>query len=330
MEQSFPGLTVECAPMEGVTRAMFRTVHKKMFTGVSRYYSPFLAPSADGVFSTKELREILPENNENVLLVPQLLTGRAEHFAWASKVLKELGYDTVNLNLGCPSGTVVAKHKGSGLLADTEELERLLEGVSEAAAQNGQRLSVKTRIGLESAELFPQLMEVFNQFPLEELIIHPRIRRQFYKGTVDREAFRYGLEHSRNPVCYNGDLFTVSDVLRLKEDFPAVDKIMLGRGLIADPALARRLAGGAPLTDGELRAFHDSLLEGYCAQVQGEVNILHKMKELWTYFGAMFPEGRRFVKEICKARTVSEYRLRVDALFGQCVMDPQSGFSAEN
>ncbi len=299
---------IDCAPMEGITRAVYRRRHHAQFGGIDRYFTPFLAPSADGVFSEKELREVLPEACAGVPTVPQLLAGRAEHFLWAARLMGELGYEEVNLNLGCPSGTVVAKHKGAGLLVHPEELDRFLQQVFEGLSGKNLKISVKTRIGMENAEEFPQIMEIFNQYPICDLTIHPRLRRQFYKGAPDPAAFAYGLERASMPVCYNGDVFCPEDARALHERFPAVRAVMLGRGLIADPALARVLRGGRALTAGELRQFHDGLLEDYSACILGEVNILHKMKELWNYWACLFPEDAKGVKAVRKAKHLPEYR----------------------
>ncbi len=305
---------IDCAPMEGITRAIYRRRHLEQFGGVDRYFTPFLAPSADGVFSEKELREVLPQACAGVPTVPQLLAGRAEHFLWAAKLMAELGYGQVDLNLGCPSGTVVAKHKGSGLLAHREELDRFLSEVFDGLAGSSLNLSVKTRIGMENSDEFPALIDIFNQYPICGLTIHPRLRRQFYKGKPDHQAFAYGLTHAAMPVCYNGDIFCKEDAQRLKDRFPQVTALMLGRGLIADPALARVLRGGPPLTGGELRQFHDSLLADYCGCILGEVNILHKMKELWNYWACLFPEDKKGIKALRKARALPEYRAAAAAV----------------
>ncbi len=318
---------IDCAPMEGVTRAVFRRRHHQLFGGIDRYFTPFLAPSADGVFSEKELREVLPEACAGVPTVPQLLAGRAEHFLWAAKLMEQLGYEEVNLNLGCPSGTVVAKHKGAGLLADPQELDRFLEEVFNGLAGNSLKISVKTRIGIEDPDEFPALIERFNQYPICDLTIHPRLRRQFYKGKPDLAAFAYGLSHAAMPVCYNGDVFCPQDAETLQQQFPAVENLMLGRGLIADPALARALRGGQALTAAELRAFHDGLLEDYCACILGEVNILHKMKELWNYWAGLFPQDKKGIKALRKARDLPEYRRAAAAVLAE---EPRGQYTPES
>lgn len=319
-------LSMEFAPLEGITKAVFRRVHRRMFSGVARYYAPFLSPTGDGFFSQKELREVLPENNGDVPLVPQLLTARAEHFRWAAGELRAMGYQTVNLNLGCPSGTVVSKHKGAGALGNSDELRALLWGVFDSAEQAGVRVSVKTRLGLENGEIWPLLVEIYNDFPLEELIIHPRTGRQLYRGAPDRAAFAWALDRLAAPVCYNGDLFTLPQINAFRAAFPTVKTVMLGRGLAANPALARQTAGGAPLKPEELQFFHDALLADYAARVRGDGNVLARMKELWEYFSAMLPGCARPLKTLRKTRTLAEYRAAAAALFAQCPVDPARGF----
>ncbi len=319
---------IYCAPMEGVTRALFRREHHVLFGGCDGYFTPFLAPSADGIFSEKELREVLPQTCAGVPTVPQLLAGRAEYFLWAAKLMGELGYTQVDLNLGCPSGTVVAKHKGSGLLADPDVLDRFLHDIFEGLKGEDLRVSVKTRIGLEDKDNWPRLLAVFDRYPICLLTVHPRLRRQFYKGKPDREAFALAQEQVRLPLCWNGDIFTPEDARAIREQFPAVRQVMLGRGLVTNPALARVLRGGPPLTGQELRQFHDSLLEGYSACILGEVNILHKMKELWNYWACLFPEDKKGVKALRKSRDLAEYRRAAAAVLAA---EPakNAGFSPE-
>lgn len=319
---------IDCAPMEGVTRSVFRAAHWARFPGVDTYFTPFLAPTADQMFSEKELREVRPAVNGGAPTVPQLLTARSEHFLWAARDMQALGYTQVDLNLGCPSGTVVSKHKGAGMLADPAVLDRFFEEIFEGLAGEILQISVKTRIGLEDSDSFPRLMEVFNRYPICQLTIHPRLRRQFYRGKPDLEAFALGLERAKMPVCYNGDIFTVEDARRMKERFPVVERIMLGRGLVADPALAREIRGGAPLSGDELRQFHEDILSGYCACIQGEVNVLHKMKELWNYWGCLFPQEKKGLKAVYKSRSLADYRRTSQAvLAGEPVKN--GGFSPD-
>ena len=178
----------EFAPMEGITDDIFRRLHHKYFPGVSRYYTPFLSPSEGRTFSKKELREVLPEHNEGVPLVPQLLTNRCELFLEGAKILKDLGYEEVNLNLGCPSGTVTTKGKGSSFLFP-ERREQLEKFLDEIFARCPLAISIKTRLGKSDPEEFPALLELYNRYPIKQLILHPRVQQDFYRKPVRMEWF---------------------------------------------------------------------------------------------------------------------------------------------
>ena len=199
-------MKIAFAPMEGLTGALYRQAHCRWFGGVDRYFIPFITPTQDHRFTKRELREILPEHNGGLTAVPQLLVRRAEDFLWAAGELAAMGYPEINLNLGCPSGTVVAKGKGSGFLGLPEELERFLDTVFDAAPC---AVSIKTRLGLREPEEFGPLLALFQRYPLAELIVHPRVQKDMYKNTPRRAYFARALADSPFPVCYNGDLYTV-------------------------------------------------------------------------------------------------------------------------
>lgn len=228
--------TISFAPMEGITGPTYRRVHREFFGGVDRYYTPFLAANKNHKFKHRETREFLPYDP---CLVPQVLTGNPEDFVWAAKTIAGAGYEEVNLNLGCPASTVVTKKKGSGLLADTYALECFLDGIF--SATDLPKISVKTRIGFNSPDEAEYLGELYANYPFCEVIIHPRVRRDFYSGTPDLEAFRIMKDKLSCPVCYNGDIRTVADAIKISEMFPDVQHIMIGRGLVADPALAEEI-----------------------------------------------------------------------------------------
>ena len=256
------------APMEGVTGYIYRNAYHAHFRPMDKYFTPFLAPKHNGGFSHREINDILPEHNEGMDTVPQLLTGNSEDFLRAARELKEYGYKEVNLNLGCPSGTVAAKGKGAGFLRDPEGLELFLEQVCEGMERLGLELSVKTRLGIEEPEEFDRLLSIYNRFPLKELIIHPRVLKDFYKYTPRMEAFRNAFANSAAPVCYNGDIVDRESYERLTAAYPALDAVMIGRGLLADPFLIETLSGQAGTerrrTQIErLSAFHQQILEGY-------------------------------------------------------------------
>ena len=300
------------APMEGITGYLYRNAHQEHFPGVDWYMSPFLAPNQKNTFRTREKNDILPENNRNVNLIPQILTNKAEEFIKGAHYLKEYGYGEVNLNLGCPSRTVASKHRGAGFLAVPEELDRFLDEIFEKAEVE---ISIKTRIGKDSGEEFAHLMEIYNQYPLKELIIHPRVQKDFYRNTPNLEVFAQGLAQCRCPVCYNGDLKTVTDVEEFRKRFPAVERIMIGRGLLANPGLVGELQGKEPVDKQKLRSFHDRIYRDYQGLLFGEKNVLFKMKELWSYLIESFEDAQKEAKKIRKAQRLSEYERAVEALF---------------
>ena len=211
------------APMEGLTGWRWRQVQSELFGGADRYYTPFLSPNANFEFQTKELQEINPEHNRDLFVVPQILTNRPEYFVWAAKECQSRGYSEVNLNLGCPSGTVTAKNKGAGLLRERDILRALLDGIFNALPDL--KISVKTRIGWDDPDQWPALLALLNDYPITLLIIHPRVRTEFYKGRVHRDAFAWAQANTGLPLCYNGDLLTPADVSAA----PNVP-LMFGRG----------------------------------------------------------------------------------------------------
>lgn len=288
------------APMEGLTDSVFRRLHHRYFPGVDRYYMPFLSPTVHRSLSHKEERELPPADSVKFAAVPQILTKNAEDFLWAAQVCRDRGYDEINLNTGCPSSTVVAKGKGSGMLRDAEALDAFLDAVFQKTPLP---VSVKTRLGLESPEEFPAILEVFNRYPIRELTVHPRVRRQFYDGEVDGEMFAYAMKHSKIPLCYNGNLFTLSQISALQAQYPQLPAVMLGRGLIADPGM---LSGGTNIA--LLERFMNELLEIYEADFGGSRNAMFRLKEHWSYLHTRFAGSDRLWKRLRKTTDVSEFR----------------------
>lgn len=309
-----------CAPLEGVTGYIFRALHHRQFPGTARYYAPFLSPRSRKALTSRERNDVHPDHNRGLTLIPQILTDDAALFLTAARAMAELGYKEVNLNLGCPSGTVVSKGRGSGFLARQPELERFLETV---CAESPLPVSVKTRVGVDYEEEWEELLPIFNRFPLQALIVHPRLRRDYYKGPVRLHLFRAAVEESRNPLIYNGDLFTVSDIRAFLQAFPGQNQLMLGRGLVTNPALVRELSGGAPLQKEELKAFHDALLEGYAQTLSGQRPLLFKMKEMWGYWLNLFPEAGRSAKLLRKCQTLSDYQAAVSGIFAGPMVLPE-------
>lgn len=302
------------APMEGVTGFLFRNAHKKYFGGVDKYYAPFLSPGKDQTFTKKAIRDLLPENNDGVNLVPQLMTCKAEEFLPAAEKLAQMGFCEVNLNLGCPSGTVTAKGKGAGFLAKPRELDWFLD---EIFSKTTVPISIKTRLGMKDPEEFEPILEIYEQYPICELTIHPRVREEFYRGRARVEDFEKALTKTRLPLCYNGDLFRVDDILRFAEYHPQVPAVMAGRGLIGDPALARRAKGGPSATKAELEAFQREIYEGYCREFGNRKNAMLRMKELWFYLIHLFEDNEKLAKKIKKAGDPDEFESQIAAVFRQ-------------
>ena len=249
-------MKIYLAPLEGITGWIFRSAVHECFGGFDKYFVPFIRPNQMGHLSAREKKDILPDHNTGMRTVPQILTNRADDFLRTAEKLKDYGYEEVNLNLGCPSKTVVTKGRGAGFLADPDSLDRFLGEIFDKCPI---RISLKTRLGMEDASEFVTLMEIYNKYPMEELIIHPRAQKDFYKNTPDLEAFARAADSSRSPVCYNGDIFSVEDYERFTKRFSGIDRIMTGRGVLKDPSLARRLRGGRGADKAELRRFHDLL-----------------------------------------------------------------------
>ncbi len=304
------------APMEGLTGYIYRNAHNEFFNNnsIDKYFSPFIVANQCEKLKTREINDILPENNKGIVLIPQLLTNNAKDFINASRKISNLGYNVINLNLGCPSGTVVAKNKGSGFLAKKEELDTFLyEIFSEAVT----KISIKTRIGKDQPEEFYELIEIFNKYPMEELIIHPRIQKDFYKNKPNLKIFKEALSLSKNPVCYNGDIHTINDYNEFSTDFPSVDTVMLGRGLLFNPGLINEIASGIKLDKEVLREFHDRIYDGYKKVMHGDRNVLFKMKELWFYMIRIFSNNEKYAKKIKKAERLFDYDEAVASLFNE-------------
>lgn len=311
-------MDIRFAPMEGVTDTVFRQIHHKCFGGVSRYYIPFVSPTQNHFFTARELKAISPESNAGMNAVPQLLAKDPEHFLWAAGELHAMGYEEVNLNIGCPSGTVTAKGKGAGMLRDPDGLQRFLEAVFEHTPI---AISVKTRIGFESPDEWPAILRVLSAFPLRELIIHPRTRTGFYKGPLYRECFEQAAAMGL-PVVYNGDLFTRADCDELRERHPEVP-MMLGRGLIANPALARELNGGEPVNAKDLQYFHDELQRAYLAQYP-KAQVHSRMREVMKYISCCFQDADKALKAIRKS-TPETYPTAVERLLA-CPLREDPGY----
>lgn len=295
------------APLEGLTDSIYRRLHHRYFPGVDRYYMPFLSPTIHRSLTHKEDRELPMADSVPFVAIPQILTRVPEDFLWAAQVCRDRGYGEVNLNIGCPSGTVVAKGKGSGMLRDMEGLGRFLDAVFSGSVLP---ISVKTRLGMEEPEEFSAILEILNHYPIRELTIHPRVRKQFYSGEVSLDWFAYAVEHSKNPLCYNGDILSLRQAEDLSRKFPRVEAVMIGRGLVADPGM---LSGG---TDKQtLEAFMNELLEVYTVEFGGSRNAMFRLKENWGFLHSRFEGSEKLWKRLRKTTDPQEFKAITAEMF---------------
>ena len=296
------------APMEGITDSIYRRIHHKYFAGVDRYYMPFLSPTVHRQLTHKEDRELPFADRVDFSAVPQILTKVPEDFLWAAKVCADRGYREVNINIGCPSGTVVSKGKGSGMLRDTDALDRFLDAVFSASPLP---VSVKTRLGMENPEEFPAVLDIYNRYPIAELTIHPRVRKDFYKEPVREEWFAYACDHAKMPLCYNGNLCTKEQMDAVAKRYPAVESLMIGRALIGDPGLLD--PNGT--TAGQLQAFHDELMEAYIEAFGSARNAMFRLKENWGFLHLRFENTDKLWKRLRKTTDINEYKAITNEIF---------------
>lgn len=314
------------APMEGLTNITWRQVHARLFSGVDAYFTPFLSPNQNLEFSNKELREIDPAANDGISVIPQLLTNNAAHFLWAVGELRHMGYTRVDLNLGCPSGTVMAKRKGAGFLTDPVALNGFL---GEIFANADIKISIKTRLGRCDMAEWESLLAIYVRYPLVELTVHPRLAVDGYNGHPRMEGYAAAVDAMPFPVCYNGDLSTVDDASRVIAAYPSTDALMLGRGLTGDPALVRQLKGGAPLNEAELRGYIEELYAAYRTYYPDQRAAIGRMKEHWLHLKKHFADSDRFYRRICKADSAPEYEAAAAVLWRDCAFMPlENGWEA--
>lgn len=303
------------APLEGITTYVYRNAFHRYFGPMDGYFTPFIVPHKDKRFNTRELKELSLEHNEGLYVVPQLLTNQAEDFLVTANEIANMGYREINLNLGCPSKTVVTKKKGSGFLAFPDELDRFLDAIFSKADFE---ISVKTRIGKDSADEFTELLRIYNQYPIKELTIHPRVQTDYYNNQPNLDAFEFAYHESKNPICYNGDIGSMEDVNALQERFPNLSSVMIGRGLIANPGMLNGMKRES------LYVFHQMIFEEYIRISSGDRNVLFKMKELWFYMISLFEDAEKIGKKIKKCERLKEYEEVVRILFDSYTLRGES------
>ena len=293
------------APMEGVTGFVIRNAVNKNFKCIDKFFTPFIP--AQKRLSQKILKDLAPENNEGMYLVPQLISNSSEEILEMIQILKDLGFNEFNLNLGCPSKTVVGKKRGSGMLTDLEMLDNFLGEIYEKADVP---VSVKTRIGFYETEEWPEILKIYKKYPISELIIHPRIQKEMYKGRPHLDAFKLAYDKlGPKKLIYNGDIWNKEDYEKIKKEFPDLKAIMMGRGLLSDP----EILNGISATNGKSSNFFSDAFNGYKGTMSEKDAMMH-MKEIFAFRKMSHPEEEKLIKKILKCNSVSEYDVLVKAL----------------
>jgi len=299
------------APLEGITTYIYRNTHFEMFEGCDAYYSPFINPCDQERISRKGIKDIFPERNEKINLKVQVLTNCSETFIKFEDKLYELGYNEVNLNFGCPASTVVKKGRGSGFLRTPDAIDKFLY---EIFSNTDIKTSVKTRIGYSSEDEMENLMDIYNKYPISNIIIHPRTRMDLYNGEPRLNVFEKAYNNSKSSVCYNGNVYSKEDYKNITERFPLIEGVMLGRGAIKNPALFREIKGGKPIETRELIEFTNRLKNNYYEALQSENFTLCKLKEIWVYMLQNFPDEVKIAKAVKKSKNLFEFMNAINNL----------------
>ncbi len=321
-------MQIYLAPMEGITGHVYRRVYSKIYKGVDKYFTPFIATNQTFKMKNREKREIDPKYNEGMNVIPQLLTNNAQQFVWYAREIQKLGYKEVNLNAGCPSGTVVAKRKGSGMLSDLDIFDEFLDEVFTTMG-NEMDISIKTRLGISDFSEIEDIINLYNKYPIKELTIHPRTRDDFYKNKVSFEAFELANQLARKdlPICFNGDIKTVEDAINVQQKYQNVKSIMLGRGILANPNLPEQIVEKkVNLSSTEyyipeiskLEELAEGVFQGYLEEFTGEKDAVNRMKEFWIYLANPLMElngMKKALKAITKSKDKKSYEVANKEMF---------------
>jgi tRNA-dihydrouridine synthase B len=311
------------APLHGYTEASYRSALASCFAGFDEAVAPFIALSPAERFNPVRLRDLKPELNRQMSVIPQILGNDPASFIQTALALHDLGYTRLNWNLGCPKRSIAAKKRGSGLLPFPELIYAVLEKIIPAIQQ---KLSVKLRLGRNNPDEIFAVIEVLNSFPLESVIIHPRLGVDMYAKSADADAFAEVLPILKHPAVYNGDIFTVDDFHRLSARFPSVDGWMIGRGALANPFLAEQIKGielpGTKDQRDRFSAFVNHLQQQYKAESHTSTYLLNRMKDNWGFFAFRFSDCEQIYNALSHAQTMEAFqKLQSDILENAGWMD---------
>ena len=304
--------TLLSSPLQGFTDFRFRNAQNKIFGGIDTYYAPYIRLNGKMVIKSSYQRDLLPENNSSLEVIPQIITNDADEFLFVAKYVQEFGYKELNWNLGCPYPMVTKCGMGSGLISNTEKINQILHKVHN---ESDIIVSMKMRLGYDTTEEILDVLPILETYPIKNIAIHARIGKQLYKGGVHLDAFQQCIDNTKLKLYYNGDITSVAKFKEMQQRFPSIDHWMIGRGLIADPFLPSMIKNDSfeyPKNKMELFSeFHDTLYEGYSESLSGSTHILLKMHHLWEYFSVIFANPHKVNKKIKKAKSIRNYEAAV-------------------
>ncbi|WP_396142068.1 tRNA dihydrouridine synthase [Flavobacterium sp.] len=308
--------TLLSSPLQGFTDFRFRNAFHRYFGGIDAFYSPYIKLNGKLVIKGSYERDILPENNTTLEVIPQIITNDAEEFLFVANYVQQLGYKELNWNLGCPYPMVAKCGMGSGLISNTSQIEHILKRVHN---ETDIIVSMKMRMGYENPSEILDVFPILEQYPIKNIAIHARIGKQLYKGGVDLDSFQKCLDTSKQKIYYNGDITSVEKFRMMQERFPSIDHWMIGRGLIADPFLPSMIKNNTteyPKNKLEIfEAFHDTIYQEYDAYLSGPTPIRMKMLGFWEYFSESFSNPQKTFKKIKKAGNSKNYEIAVKEIF---------------
>ncbi|MCK5837909.1 MAG: tRNA-dihydrouridine synthase family protein [Desulfobacula sp.] len=307
-------ITIIFAPLQGFTDVTYRNVYSDHFSGVDEAVAPFISTMGQMRLNPSRIKDVDPEKNKKLVVVPQLLGNVAKDFIFLADHLYTMGYTRINWNLGCPHSKIAKKKRGSGLLMYPDKIDAFLDTV---LSEISNTLSVKIRLGRKSKHEIFTLLPILDKYPLDEIILHPRTGIQMYEGTADHDAFGEALLNCQHPFTYNGDITDVTAFHTVQKKFPRIKRFMIGRGILSNPFLPEQIkerhVDTPPIE--RLKAFHDALFDSYQTIFSGPGHLIGRMKGFWTYMGPSFKENRKPLKTILKAGSITRYQDRVANFF---------------
>jgi tRNA-dihydrouridine synthase len=303
------------APLRGFTDYIFRNTYNRHFSGFDAAVAPFISTTETARAKPSHLKDVLPENNPAMPVIPQIIGNNPAGFVPLAEQLFEMGYSTINWNLGCPYPMVAKKQRGSGLLPFPDKIDAFLE---QTLSSIPNRLSIKARLGRNNADEIFQLMPIFNRYPLEEIVIHPRTGRQMYDGESDLDAFEKCLETTRHRIVYNGDITDLAAFQRFSTRLKTIERWMIGRAAVANPFLPAIIKSGKDKFSNKVAIFwqfYQELFEHYQQEFSGPGHLLERMKGFWTYFSQSFKDGRSIRKKVHRTHKLPRYLDIVEKFF---------------